>query len=68
MPKTLIFAVVGVFLSTSALAGEGCFGVSHDDKTASTSSQSTTTATTTATETTTAQTPVPETTKPESKS
>ncbi len=60
MPKTLIFAVVGVFLSTSALAGGGCFGVSHNDKTATTSTQST--------ETTTAQTPAPKTTKPESKS
>jgi hypothetical protein len=60
MPKALVFAIVGVFLSTSALAGEGCFGVSHDDKTASTSSQST--------PATTAETPAPKTAKPESKS
>ncbi|MDP6689501.1 MAG: hypothetical protein QF384_08405 [Alphaproteobacteria bacterium] len=57
MPKALVFAIVGVFLSTSALAGSGCFGVSHSDKTASTSTQSTTTA----------ETPAPTTTKPESK-
>ncbi len=62
MPKTLIFAVVGVFLSTSALAGGGCYGVSHNDQTASTSTS------TQSTQTTTAETPTPKTTKPESKS
>ncbi len=60
MPKALIVAIVGVFLSTSALAGSGCFGVSHSEQTASTATQST--------PATTAETPAPKTAKPESKS
>ena len=71
MPKVLIIAIVSVFISSTALAGElgggGCFGV---ERTASTPQSTPTAAVTKPAESptaTTAQTPIPKTTKPESK-
>jgi len=66
MPKVLIFALAGVFISSAALAGGGLgFGSCAGGAKAETTATSTPVATP---ETTTAQTPVPTTKKPESKS
>ena len=70
MPKVLIFALAGVFISGTTLAGGGGFGfgsclsVVKSEKTATSTPASTTVGTPSAT---TAQTPIPKTTKPESK-
>ena len=64
MLKVVILVVAGVFLSTSAIAAGGCFGVQHSQKTASTPASTATQST----ETTTAETPAPKPTKPEGKS
>lgn len=75
MLKVLSIAIVGVFLSSAALAGEvgagGCFGVEHTASAPQSIASTPTTAppaTSTTAPTTTAQTPIPETAKPESKS
>ncbi len=64
MLKIMIFAIVGAFISSSALAGEwggsGCSGIQQSVATAPSTPSATS-------PTTTAQTPIPKTTKPESK-
>ncbi|MFP6774425.1 MAG: hypothetical protein VCE74_19155 [Alphaproteobacteria bacterium] len=66
MLKVLIFALAGVFISGTALAGGGLgYGSCSGGAKAETTATSTPVGTPSAT---TAQTPIPKTTKPESKS
>jgi len=65
MPKVLIFALAGVFISGTTLAGGGGFGFGSCSS--GVKSEKTATSTTVGTPSaTTAQTPIPKTTKPES--